>query len=745
MFLVYKYVIYLIIIIMASYTEEQIKYIEYNKKTNTKLLACAGSGKTRCIIARIMYLIENNVFTKDEILVLSFSRFTRDDFIDKINKISKKNIILKSSIKTIDSFAKSVIDVNGTIDVSLLSYKFMKYLENKDINLLKENKTLSSIKIVFVDEAQDLNEIQNNIFMYMFNRLNIIVNMIGDPNQNIFQFRKSSDKYLKEFDASTFILTKNFRSYDNIIDFSKYLRPFQEHKIDSHKGSNDCIPNMYFYKNDEYLEKSIIDILNNASENGIDLSEFAILSPTRGHMRNKGKSHGLCFVSNFLHRNNIKFKQFYEESNDGNYDGDGIKYSVTKGYVNLLTYMGSKGLEWNYVILIDADSCLINKNIFNENKHIEDRYLLYVACSRAIENMYIFSRCNFYNNELTFETNLWFKDVPKQYYILDTNYEDKFSFQNIKNRNNIEENNCLSKILDSIDYNILNKLSELIENRFVKQVDIYETDYSYIEKKSAPFLSKFLELLFYSLCNIKNSKKQLNIMNIENILCGDKYKIITNVSRELTEWYYINRYTDWLKLIVPDNLKQELNMTFDKTIPFKSHIILTNDYLKTYVTENNKWIKDVYDRYCFNKDYYKMIEIVFDITIIDMSIETQHYYHITQRGKKYKHILTNYKELFNELIVYVKNNTHNFIITNKIIKEKNISTKINIMDNTNIWNIKCTNTISLKHILHSLITSFLVSNKVCDIYFINLIKGEEITYSIDINEKVMLDLISTIV
>ena len=41
-----------------SYTKEQSKYIDYIGNKNTKLIACAGSGKTRCIIARISNLIE---------------------------------------------------------------------------------------------------------------------------------------------------------------------------------------------------------------------------------------------------------------------------------------------------------------------------------------------------------------------------------------------------------------------------------------------------------------------------------------------------------------------------------------------------------------------------------------------------------------------------------------------------------------------------------------------------------------
>ena len=130
--------------------------------------------------------------------MLTFSRFTRDDFMNKIKTYGGACINV-NSVKTIDKFAKQIIDPDGTVDVSLLSYRFMKYLEDVDAQDLKKNKNLKQIKMVFIDEAQDLNEIQYKIFCAMKDKLGILINMIGDPNQNIYQFRKFKGSFEKQF------------------------------------------------------------------------------------------------------------------------------------------------------------------------------------------------------------------------------------------------------------------------------------------------------------------------------------------------------------------------------------------------------------------------------------------------------------------------------------------------------------------------------------------------------------------
>ena len=101
----------------------------------------------------------------------------------------------------------------------------------------------------------------------MKEKLNIIINLVGDPNQNIYQFRSSSDKYLMEFEAKTFYLTCNFRSYKSIINFSKYLRPYaKDSDIVCTKGKNNCKPQIAFHKDDTELEDSNLQIVISLSD-----------------------------------------------------------------------------------------------------------------------------------------------------------------------------------------------------------------------------------------------------------------------------------------------------------------------------------------------------------------------------------------------------------------------------------------------------------------------------------------------
>lgn len=76
----------------------------------------------------------------------------------------------------------------------------------------KGRSKYNNIKMLFVDEAQDLNETQYNIIKFIKEITKCSVHMVGDPNQNIYQFRGSYEQYMLNHNGIVFNLTQNFRS-----------------------------------------------------------------------------------------------------------------------------------------------------------------------------------------------------------------------------------------------------------------------------------------------------------------------------------------------------------------------------------------------------------------------------------------------------------------------------------------------------------------------------------------------------
>jgi hypothetical protein len=712
-------------------TEEQKNFIYDKDICNCRLVACAGSGKTRCIIFRISYLITQKI---KDILMLTFSRFTKDDFLNKMKYHNITNINEKN-IKTIDSFAKKIIDTNNDIDVSLLSYKLYRYLEDNSPEILKKNKNLVKIKIIFIDEAQDLNETQNKIFLLLHQKLDIKICMIGDPNQTIYQFRGSDYNYMMKFPVDKiFFLTTNFRSQQQIVDFSKYLRPSHDIPIIAFQKYGSCLPLFCFHKNERELEQYIIDIIQNAKKSNMELSDFAILSPTRGYMHGNGHSHGLCLISNILYNNKVEFNQFYEEASDE--IENHVNYKPTKGKINLLTYMGSKGLEWKYVILIDADICLINKKQFNLSKHRNDQFLLYVSCSRAIKNSVIFSHYNSKNGRKEYKINPWFSLIPTQYYKVTENFND-FKFPSLKKMEMSGKEKKIIRLIEQLSSSELEKLSDLCKYSFQKK-RIFNKDFSQSLVTNI-FTSKFIKNLYFCYYTIIYKEHKPTYEIIEKLL--KIKKVITDAPYNVVKWFHIHKnytWNDYDKLVKIDNeVKTYIDTVLTRDNELNTYAISNDNFYNSFVLSQLDKIRDNYNKYLKCNDLYEIRELLFYIIIYVYAIETQHYFHIKDNGEKFKYILSSHKEMYDQLIKIIYKNQfqrHNIDVYRNINKREYMCV-IDFLDkNDEIWEIKCINDITLKHVLQLIIYNLLYHNKISPFHFINVLKGEQIDVSIDEKE-----------
>lgn len=716
-------------------TNEQYNYVTYPERIDTKLSACAGSGKTQVIVLRNIFLLENNFYKSDEIYLLVFGRLARDDIINRVKIVDKDNLINYEYISTIDALSKYIIDPNNKIDVSLLSFKFMEYLENNDISTLQQNEKLNKIKCIFVDEAQDLNEIQYNILINLKNKLNITLHFIGDSNQNIFQFRDSDSKYFMTFNGKEFVLTTNFRSYNEIIEFSKNLRTDQSQPIISAKGNIDKKPIFHIGNTEEKILKILYELI----ENNVELSDIAILSPIKGKI-GANYSSGLCMVANLLTLYNIKFIQFYDESKEES--NPNMKYEPVSNNIALMTIFGSKGLQWKYIILIGAKSSLINYYNFSEQQHHNERNLLYVGTTRAIESLNIIIE----ENKNSMSINHWFDEIEPEYYDINSDNFNKLKFPLLKYNQEKLIDNRITKIIDNLPVRVLNYVSNLIKYEDIhRNIErIYDYDFTKVEYVSPIFLGKYIESYFINCLNLKYNKPLRLYNDIKNLI-NDR-NLIECSNQQTYDWIIKNKANiSWNKIkeyesSLPAKIYNDLLLMKLKYKKFNIDLcdytfVLNNQYYQAFVKNNIDYIKKNYKKYIKCNNIKKLRKLIFICEVFHHALATQHYYHINNHGNKFKSILIKYADMLTEIESYVNNNDFDYNANNQFIENYNLMGEIDLIDiNNELWEIKVVQDINLKHILQLLLYNIMYDKREeYKLNFFNFSRGEKIIINMELS------------
>jgi len=209
-----------------EYNQEQLNFIN-SPLENSKLLGIPGGGKTASIIGKIIYHYnKREISANDQFLILTFSRRACNDFLTKGRK-QNRLLFNTKNIKTLHSLAGKIIYKNlqkrsssqDTIIICAID------LLNKDFENIKEMNEFKNIKVIFVDEAQDISFIQYQLILKISQITNSPLILIGDPNQNIYQFQNGSDQYLLNHSTKTYQLIRNYRSTPNIVHFINHFRP----------------------------------------------------------------------------------------------------------------------------------------------------------------------------------------------------------------------------------------------------------------------------------------------------------------------------------------------------------------------------------------------------------------------------------------------------------------------------------------------------------------------------------------
>ncbi len=317
--------------------------------------------------------IEVDIDELNNMLTYKYKNFPLFERIKEISKrIASNNY--KGSIKNASSIEKKLKELlNIKLDLKVIfndfyNSNYFKYKHKEKVNdkylyyedaciflyiksLLVGFNTNHVIKQIVIDEAQDYNKLQYLIIKKTFKTSNYTI--LGDTNQTINPYYKynSLEELTSIFDSSKYItLTKTYRSTGKIIDYTNKILGL------SHVTS---------IRNDK---ASDIIFRNNVTKNDF-LTDI-------NNLKNTSKSIAI------ITKNDKEAEDVYNLLKD-NTDIvliDGFSH-IKRDLVVVPSYI-AKGLEF--------DSVIIYTDI--DNKYQEkDKYLYYVACTRAQHNLIIYN------------------------------------------------------------------------------------------------------------------------------------------------------------------------------------------------------------------------------------------------------------------------------------------------------------------------------------------------------------------
>ncbi|WP_296852774.1 DEAD/DEAH box helicase [uncultured Methanobrevibacter sp.] len=253
--------------------------IKDEKYRNAKLVEYLKelSGKTKLEepskMSEILMEIKNRIF---------YDQINFDELYEKTQENSGPRLAL-DCIKEYENTLKN----RNTIDFAMLESNFLEKLKNNELDLF-----LDEIKIVLIDEYQDTNLIQEDIYFTIAksaleNDGNITV--VGDDDQSLYRFRGATvdlftnyQKRVKDklsIDVEEINLTTNYRSTENIINhcnqFAELDREYQKARVENKPKiiapdlDRDKMPILGMFRNNpEMLARDLSRLIDNLVNKG---------------------------------------------------------------------------------------------------------------------------------------------------------------------------------------------------------------------------------------------------------------------------------------------------------------------------------------------------------------------------------------------------------------------------------------------------------------------------------------------
>lgn len=209
----------------------QLKIINDNETQHIVVAAGPGSGKTKVLVHKLASLLLMEDVKHEQLLMLTFSRAAATEFKRRLLKLIG-NAAHFIEIKTFHSYCFDLLGKVGTLEKSTdILNTTVERIKNGDVEASKITKT-----VLVIDEAQDMNADEFaliNALIEQNEEMRVIA--VGDDDQNIYEFRGASSKYLEQFiydnKAIKHELVENYRSKSNLVTFSNQFVRQIHHRL----------------------------------------------------------------------------------------------------------------------------------------------------------------------------------------------------------------------------------------------------------------------------------------------------------------------------------------------------------------------------------------------------------------------------------------------------------------------------------------------------------------------------------
>lgn len=305
---------------------------------------------------------------KDEIenFILS-GNVTRDEYCTKGGikrsgmKIRHLNLEDREVVWSIFQDYITFMEEKKVVNIPYLRYKVLNYLIDHP-----DDSEIRDVFYMFVDEVQDMTPASLSILKELTRG---VVVMAGDDNQKIFAASSPYKRAGINIQGSTVVLRENFRNTNQIMNFANSILGKRVEKIEQFESFRDGPePEVYRCKS---RSKALIDKLKIYHEDlGYELHNIAVIIPSL-------KGGGTSLIKKI---EKIGYKTSFI---DENFDFE------SENSVRITTLQNCKGLDFP-VVLLYLPFVFKNTTYTEQTADEMARNLLYVACTRAMDNLDVF-------------------------------------------------------------------------------------------------------------------------------------------------------------------------------------------------------------------------------------------------------------------------------------------------------------------------------------------------------------------